>query len=272
MDSTNFAGNQRKSIRSEWNEAFARELDPEEGIPAAISRRDALSNWEKIRSVPASLIEAELQYALYAATADYDDPLTVRYLERAVSVYRAGEGDPRWGTLWAATYNVEHGRFTSCGELAAAWLEDRTPNISRLRTAAVNLLAGSRAERPVWSEMAQSEYLHGIELLLIIGDIATAIDKLKVRVRFASTSRYHSCLLHISQLLADSDHTRVEAIFDPYFDRIRSPFFYQRADRRDENIADVEQLRLRLALLRWIYIERQPIAGNWRRIIEQIGY
>ena len=43
-------------------------------------------------------------------------------------------------------------------------------------------------------------------------------------------------------------------------------------DTAGENLVGIGLARLRLALIRWIYIERKPIAGNWRHIIGQIGY
>jgi len=75
-------------------------------------------------------------------------------------------------------------------------------------------------------------------------------------------------------LIYQHDHPdTVRPRFDAYFDKIRDPFFNPPRDNpRGENLPGLPLLRLRLALIRWIYIERQPVAGNWRNIIAQIGY
>jgi hypothetical protein len=264
--------NTRTSLRREWQQVLARELDPDHGIPAVINKQKPLDGWDKVRSIPSSVVEVELECALQIAAADYDNPLTSVCTHRAAEVFRAGEEDPRWNTWWARVRHVERGRFISSGELAAAWVEDREPDFSKLRQAAADLILGSRSERPTWADLEQSEYLHGVELMLITGDFDNAQEHLDVRYSFKYVVRHHAWLSRIAQALSRSDYADIQDNFDPYFDRIRSPFFYDRADKQEESLYAVPALRLRLALLRWLYIERQPIAGNWRYIIEQIGY
>lgn len=271
MDSSNSSETSRPKLRSEWRRVLEQELHPTEGIPAVVRKRAALSNWDQLRSAPSGRVERELLYALQIAAGDYDHPLTLQCLQRANEVFAAGEEDPRWNTWWSATRNVEHGRFLSSGELAKAWLEDREPNRAKLETASAELMAGAVSERPGWPALAQSEYLHGIELLLICGNLEQAKEKLNAPYPFGLVARYFAWIRDLATRFTDPDSSDAQAFFDSYFDRIRNPLF-RSGSEAGEDIYGLAQLRLRLALIRWIYIERKPTAGNWRHIIGQIGY
>src|SRR5690606_17551522 len=168
------AGRNRVTLRTAWLENLSRELSQEEGIPAVIRRRGALSNWTKLRSAPSSRLETELGYALQIAIGDYDHPLVRACLNRALEVSVAGETDPRWNTWWAATRTVEHGRFLSASDLANAWAKDASINAGHLLRASEEIIRGAREDRPAWTEMAQSEHIHGIQLLLLAGRLEEA--------------------------------------------------------------------------------------------------
>lgn len=87
--------------------------------------------------------------------------------------------------------------------------------------------------------------------------------------------RYHGWHEHLIHLLQGPsiDESDLRKHFDIYFDELRDPLSPPPANGSEgDNLPGITLICLRLALIRWIYIERKPIAGNWRHIIGQIGY
>jgi hypothetical protein len=266
---------QRQVLRPLWLDTLDRNLDPTNGIPAVIRNHPALSKWEQIRSVPSGRAEDQLTYAITIAAVRYDDhPFVAICLARAAEIHAAGRHDQPWGTWWSTARSVEHGKFVSAGCLAAAWSKDSEPERDELLAAAAEILIGATRERPVWSEAAQGEYIQGIQELIIVGELQLAAEKLRMPKGFDEIPRHyawHTALLDL--LLAPSSRSEeLTNHFDGYFDLVRSPRFASGSFRATDTLFSLDLIRLRLALIRWIYIERKPIAGNWRHIIGQIGY
>jgi hypothetical protein len=258
-----------------WSTLHAKNLDARKGIPAAIKNHGALDDWEKLRSPPSGRLEDELRLSLLLGAANYDEPLTRTCLRRALAVVAAGHEDPRWDTTWSNTRLVDYAKFQGMGLKVRAWIEDSELERTGLKESGEELCAGALENRPTWSELAQAEYLHGIQLILLSGDVNRALKKLALRNTFARVQSYHAWFASLVRLLHTSGNQDqpLHDHFDPFFDRIRDPSFQPVPNDADGNsLPGVAVLRLRLALIRWIYIERKPIAGNWRHIIGQIGY
>jgi hypothetical protein len=258
---------------SRWKHAATRYLDPNTGVPAVVKSREALADWDKLRGAPSGRARDEMRMALELAIAHFDHALVQTCLNRTAEVVSAAAGDDRWNTRWSATRRIEQGDLESTAALAIAWAHNSAPSAAALVSASRNILEGAIEERPIWSELAQSEYIHAIQLLMIAGEENSTAENLKVGKDFHCVKRHYAWHKQLLGLLASNDITAAQYHFDPYFDEIRDPFFKPPAnDPNGNNLLGVPLLRLRLALIRWIYIERQPIAGNWRHIIGQIGY
>lgn len=258
-----------------WRALHTKNLDDKNGIPAALTRHGPLDDWEKLRSPPSGRLEDELRLALLVGAADYDEPLMCTCQRRALAIVKAGDKDLRWETTWSGTRLVDHGKFNGMALLVRAWNEGSDLEQTALQEAGEELCVGALRNRPTWSELAQSEYLHGVQLILLTGDINSSLEKLRISKTFARVAGYHAWFASLVRLLHTSgNHPQTfQSHFDAYFDKIRDPFFYATPnDWAGNNVPGVAVLRLRLALIRWIYIERKPIAGNWRHIIGQIGY
>jgi hypothetical protein len=258
-----------------WLIHTQRVLDPRDGIPRVVKQRGALSDWPALRSAPSGRAEDELSFSLQIAPAQYDHPLVDTCLRRVLEVIDAGANDERWETWWSIARDVEHGRFVSTGEFARAWLNNSSLNDSLLVSASAEVLRGALQERPNWTELAQCEYVDGVQLLIVAGQLEQATEKLQIRRRFGRVERYYNWNVRLLEILLDHPlgSEALRAHLEPYFDHVRDPTFHvQTIDGDGDIVFGVELLRLRLALIRWIYIERQPVAGNWRHIIGQIGY
>lgn len=264
---------ERSTLRPQWLELHKHNLHPCEGIPAAVRNHGPLDDWETLRSPPTARLEDELRLAVMVAAAEYDHPLVKTCLGRACEIVAAGEQDERWNSLWRHTKHVDHGKFRSAATLLYAWHRDVEPDGRELLAAATEIQKGALEDRPVWTEIAQSEHLHGTELALIADELKL-LAGLQTPKTFDRVHEYYAWLLRFIEL-AEKQATpaTLQAYFDGYFDVIRAPFFRPPInDSSGKNLPGLPLLRLRLALIRWIYIERQPVAGNWRHIIGQIGY
>jgi hypothetical protein len=118
-----------------------------------------------------------------------------------------------------------------------------------------------------WEAPEQSQYLRASQLLLIAGDIDAAAELMNVRKRFSAIARYYHWY---NEWLT---HGMSREAFDEFFDVVRAPDWVSERDKRNgiqlEEVSGV--FKLRLALLRWLYIERKPLAGYWRAAIAAIG-
>jgi len=269
----NASSYQQSILRPRWVEATKRSLDERNGIPAVLRQMQPLSDWEMLRGAPSGRVEDELRNALQIAASEYDNPLVRTCLLRALEVVSAGAEDYRWNSWWSVSRNVDHGRFISTGEFARAWLEDRKLNNSLLVEASGEILKGALEERPTWSELAQCEYVDGVQLLILSGDLAAASQHLSIKKTFNRVQRYFDWNVRFLEMLPSASRESLLAHLDAFFDEVRDPAFPPPRELRGANIVfGVPLLRLRLALIRWIYIEQQSVAGNWRHIIGQIGY
>lgn len=265
----------RRRLIDSWREAAKNHLDTKEGIPAVLKHFPALQDWEKVRSLPSGRAEDQLRYGVLIATTNYDHELVPVCLGRAIEVADAGAQDSRWDTWWSETRHIERGKLSSVGVLAKAWLHDDEIDAHAVTSAAHEILKGSVEERPSWTEMAQAEYLYGVQLLLCGGQLEQAHRALSPPKDFARMYHYYGWLKRAIELLTEPSvrEAPLRKHYDSYYDHLRDPFFAAPANGSDQdNLPGLALIRLRLALIRWIYIERQPVAGNWRHIIGQIGY
>jgi hypothetical protein len=263
----------RPVFKEDWRRVTERSLNEKDGIPAVVKRHPALENWSSLRRAPSGRAGDELRYALKIAISDYDHDLVGACLKRSSEIVTAGKEDRRWDTWWAPTRRVELGKLLLTGVIVRAWREDANLVESDLVNAGRQIAEGAR-ERPVWTELAQSEFLEGIQALVIAGALETSRDLVHTAEPFKSTRSHYdwNCKL-IELLLERPADSSIQEHVDPYFDSIRDPNAGTKSPAQvQDRLLGIPVLRLRLALIRWIYIERQPVAGNWRQIIQQIGY
>ena len=228
----NARGYERSILQPHWAKATRRSLNDKDGIPAAIRQMHPLSDWGLLRGAPSGRAEDELRHALQIAASEYDHPLVRTCLSRALEVITAGAKDDRWNTWWSVSRNVEHGRFVSVGEFARAWAEDRELDAALLAEASAQILKGALEERPSWSELAQCEYMDGVQMLILSGDLETARRRLRIGKRFNRVQRYFEWSVRLLDMLPSAASDDMSAHLDPFFDEVRNPEFPPR-ERRD---------------------------------------
>ncbi|MBF7683665.1 hypothetical protein I2F27_10075 [Acinetobacter sp. B5B] len=134
-----------------------------------------------------------------------------------------------------------------------------------------------------WDEYTQSWYLIAVWDLLIAGDLDAAAQAIAVKKRFKWVKRFYDWTKALIQHLQQQDLSQDElkAFFDEPFNvikgyrwRLDDKYDYKKGyDRADLWFVSTNKalIRLRLSVLRWKYIEQQPIEGNWTQVLQQIG-
>ena len=213
-------------------------------------------------------------FALALAPSDFGHPVVRSFLDRCLAVVSAAEVDERWNSTWKAWKKGSLAALVATKVIANAWAHDSDMDMATVSRAGCELAEAACERRLGWSELAQSTYIRAVQLTMIVNPLA-AQTMLGLERDFDRVRTYWLWHVELERLLlADATSPSLLNHFDPYFDHLRDPLFQSpRNDSRGNNIMDnIALVRLRLALIRWIYIERQPIAGNWRNIIAQIGY
>jgi hypothetical protein len=257
-----------KSLSAEWRSWHERNIDPKEGLPSCMpSYREALADYDAGFS-PDAYSSDRLSDAVFLGAADYDHALLGELLELAIAVGRRIETDAaRWSGIWNTGHRALYrGNLSSTIALAAAWRDDATPTAERLRAAADDL-AKNAIGIGFWGAPEQSQYLRASQLLLIAGDVDAAKELMNRRKRFDAVSRYHRWYMEWLTNGMSRD------IFDSLFDIVRAPEWVSERNRRDgiqlEEVPGL--LKLRLAVIRWTWVENQLIAGHWRDAIAQLA-
>jgi hypothetical protein len=270
------------NFRAAWEDRTARLLDPNDGLPVVVHRLDnggLEADWERTFS-PASAIEDLLNDATEVAIGNFEHAYVRQLLAWCVHLGRKADHDPRWQTTWSrGLVELQRGRAFSDAALAEAWLSNAAPDRNRLGRAGAEIARGAMAHKGYWAEPEQSDYLQGVQCVLIAGDIAAARSLLRVRRSFTRVQAYFDWFStfvdRIPEAQADaSPSVESQQQFDAFFDVARDPLWAPPLHGNNAGLnvgGNRIHLRLRLALLRWRYIECRDITGYWPEIIAQIG-
>ncbi|SDC21852.1 hypothetical protein [Acinetobacter boissieri] len=134
-----------------------------------------------------------------------------------------------------------------------------------------------------WDDYTQSWYLIAVWDLMITGDLDAAARAIQVKKRFKWVKRFYewtkALIEHLQQ--QDLSQDELKTFFDEPFDVIKGyrwmlddKYDYKKGyDRADLWFVSTDKalIRLRLAVLRWKYIEQKTIEDNWTQVLQQIG-
>lgn len=131
----------------------------------------------------------------------------------------------------------------------------------------------------LWEDVTQSQYLSSVWHLMIAGQLQDAKAHLSVRKSFRYTENLYNWTKQLNKLLIEQQSgvevdTELNTMFDEVFDVIRSP--YWKTDRQKEEnrfpiTMNPNYVRLQLAIIRWLYVEKQPLKGNWNEVLAQVS-
>lgn len=192
--------------------------------------------------------------------------------------YVPGSGCRGWKV--EGVYPGNHGET-----LAAACLSRALRDNSELKAADLLQAADEIVETALyggsanWIYIPQSWYLRCVRLCLLAGRIDKAQFLLKnIRRKFKHTYVHQQWLQVLCNAIeaAGEGPLASEAVdqFQEFFDEIRNPEIRgMPSDKKDGTnlFGSINLLRLELAALKQQYILRQPLAGNWRKVLESIS-
>jgi hypothetical protein len=262
-------------------------LNRHHGLPVVVPQLDTVESAVAATHMPEGSVSDALRTALDLSCVDYHHPYRATYGDRAVAL--AAEVDrhaARWVERWR-TGSGQYGRFLATQACACAWQQDGELNHDAMRRAAAEMFRATDEPWPGHEWMQQSLYIEAVQCLLLAGADDEAQTRLRARRRFGATKRYVEWMRSVVSAAA-SDRL---AAFDELFNLARHPRFLALGgytDRQFEERArglpadfaaacsqwtydDPGDLRLRLALLRWCWVQGRPLRGNWRPMIGQIS-
>jgi hypothetical protein len=271
------------SLQEKWRAHFHRNLGPEGwgNVIEKVDRNGLFSNWHRIRD-PGSFAETYLGFAVEVLCGDLKHPYAETFLQYAGEITSSAldetdrwlpTGD--WGNPEGWPGRVR-GTLLRAKEFTGALKLNAEPNPAALVEIAQLLLSESReGASKLWTEVEQSIYLSGVELLLIAGNISAAREALKWRKSFNLTRSYHDWLKSATMAIPDEEASvDPERLihFDGLFDHVRDPTWgFSGTDKLHNIIEDHNILRIQLALIKQRVVLCKPIAGHWSDVIRLIA-
>ncbi len=128
-----------------------------------------------------------------------------------------------------------------------------------------------------WDEMAKDKYLVCLIDLWIAGKFEAASQRLKIERSFKNVERFYDWSKKINELLISQQSGEgvtgeLAETIDIYFNEMRYPQWMK--EKKDSDPYSVyyssDKLAFKLAILRWLYVEKQPLAGNWQQVLAQV--
>ncbi len=273
----------KNSFEQAWRATRSAIDDPLRGLPPVVLREiseggptDA-RNWDPLVDLPGPT-DTLVHDLARVACADYDHEYRKLFLRWAVETADKALADHRWNRpRYPRNPSAAHGRLLCHAALVRAWAVDADVDASLLTQGADEIADELGAMRRWIGEADESDWLLAAQFKLIAGDIEGAHALIHVRRRsFSRTRMYFDWTKAVIDLLhkpSPDGRQRLFHTFDGLFDVVRDPAWRiaVRPEPPGEALIDTAaKLRLRMALIRWRYVERQPLAGHWRKVIAQI--
>lgn len=271
------------SLKQEWRSHFQQNLGPE-GWVDVIRRVDAngiFANWDRVWD-PGDLVESYFGLAVEVLCGDLQHPYASKFLEYAHEVAERAIGEVHrwlptgdWGNPegWPGRVRATLLRAKAFTDALASNSE---PSSALVVEAAQLMLQECREARgpKLWTEVEQSIFLSGIQLLLIAGEIDAAKEAFRSRKSFNRTRSYHQWLKAFVDMLGRKDgpiQPELQLHFDTFFDDVRNPRWASPRSKESGYIVEEHNmLRIQLALIKQRIVLDKPIANHWNDVIQLI--
>jgi hypothetical protein len=262
-------------------------LNEQHGLPVSAERLDSVQAEAAATYSPDGTVTHALQTALQVACVDYRHPCVALFRERSAALVHELDRHPEhWGQRWRGG-SGQHGHYLEAKALVQAWHGDDECDRDLLRQAADDMFRVTASQWHGHEQMQQSLYVEGVQCLLLAGAADEVSARLKTRRRFGRTQRYFEWMRDAVAAPADERLRR----FDALFDLARHPRFSPLEGASAQRIEELSQgvpaeftesrkqwsyfedpcMDLRLALLRWCWVQRRSLRGCWQQAIEQIS-
>ena len=236
---------------------------------------------------PYLTIQSNLDWALDLAFTHSNKDLLSEYLLWNVSECEEilNPNHPNWASKWKDLNKLIKSKVLVYYNYSYSWYHNTDIDFNEIKINSVNLLDHYlKFDNKNWDESSQSSYITYILDLIISGDIEVAKKYININKKFKWVEKFHSwVVIFVNQISSqkNGDSLDLNITFDEPFNIIRDfnwkigeEYEYQTGNYRSNlwYISNTSNLiRLRFAILRWIYIEKKEISGNWDDILKQIN-
>ena len=131
----------------------------------------------------------------------------------------------------------------------------------------------------LWEDVTQSRYLSSVWNLMIAGDFKQARNYLNVKKKFPYVQNFYKWTKQINDLLiakhsGEDVSYQLKEEFDSVFNVIRQAYWgtdQQEEENQFPMTLNSDYVRMQLAIIRWLYIEQQPLKGKWEQVLAQVS-
>lgn len=235
-------------------------------------------------SSPHMSVDNKLHEGLYLSYAKFDEQVSTAYLQVSLDIANAILALPQSETeRWNGEdlYIKEDRPSILIDKLfIEALLANENINMTELACVSDSLLNHLKVYKgSLWEDVTQSQYLSSVWNLMIAGQLQDAKAHLSVRKSFRYTENLYNWTKQLNKLLIEQQSgaevdTELNTMFDEVFDIIRSPYWQtdrQKEENRFPITMNPNYVRLQLAIIRWLYVEKQPLKGHWNEVLAQVS-
>ncbi|WP_201509640.1 hypothetical protein [Psychrobacter alimentarius] len=234
--------------------------------------------------MPSFSVRRYLEEAIYLIFTKFDEQVSTAYLQVSLDIANAILALPqseteRWNgeDLYTELY---HSSISIDKLLLESLLDNEGIDMDELACFSKALLNYLKTYKGrLWDGVNESQYLSSVWHLMIAGQLQEAKAHLSVRKSFRYTENLYNWTKQLNKLLIEQQSgvevdTELNTMFDEVFDVIRSPYWKtdrQKEDNRFSITMNPNYVRLQLAIIRWLYVEKQPLKGHWNEVLAQVS-
>lgn len=235
-------------------------------------------------SSPHMSVDNKLHEGLYLSYAEFDEQVSTAYLQVSLDIANAILALPqseteRWNgeDLYTELY---HSSISIDKLLLESLLDNEGIDMDELACFSKALLNYLKTYKGrLWEGVNESKYLSSVWHLMIAGQLKDAKAHLSVRKSFRYTENLYNWTKQLNKLLIEQQSgaevgAEINTMFDEVFDVIRSPYWKtdrQKEENRFSITMNPNYVRLQLAIIRWLYVEKQPLKGHWNEVLTQVS-
>lgn len=282
-----FRKNSIQKSKSQWNKTLQLRILPEaEYYYSTVNTFNKSFVEEEVHQTfsPHFSVNDYLNTALYLTYANFDKQVAIAYFKVALKIANkilelSQNETKRWNDedLFTDLFKP----IISIDKIFLdAVLTDETIDNARLFQFSVDLLENFKTYKgTLWEDVTQSRYILNVWNLIIAGQFQDAKMHLNIKKKFSYVEDLFNWTVQINTLLiaqqsGDKVDAELKQIFDDVFNTIRSPY-WKTNEQKEENkfpiTMNADYVRFQLAIIRWLYIEKQSLTDHWSEVLAQVS-
>ena len=272
---------------NQWNEILKSSIYPESEF--YYSMIESFKQGFVLKKVAATTmpdfsVKRYFQEGLYLTYANFNKEISTAYLKVALQIANKILELPQSETQRWNDDNLFTDLFKPNIAIDKLYLDALLANevteATKLTQLNIDLLEYLKTyKRSLWEDVTQSRYLSSVWNLMIAGDFEQAKNYLNVKKKFPYVQNFYQWTKQINDLLiakysGEDNCDQLKDEFDTVFDVIRQAYWgtnQQKEENKFPMTLNSDYVRFQLAIIRWLYIEQQPLEGHWEQVLAQVS-